>query len=53
MKTCEHFPNLYFSGSNGIMGGIFVVIAFAILLFSIWSACCLLGGFLGAAGEIV
>lgn len=39
--------------AKGSYSGIFVVIAVAILLFSIWSACCLLGGFLGAAGEIV
>lgn len=53
MKTCAYFPHSHYSGTNGIIGGIFMVITFAILLFSIWAACCLLGGFLCSAGEII
>lgn len=47
MKSCEYVPNLFYSRTSGILSGIFIVISCAILLFSIWSMCCLLGGVLG------
>lgn len=53
MKSYGYFPSVFYSRTTGVITGILTVISIAGLLFSLWSICCLIGGFFVTAQGVL